>query len=103
MFRYRNPNKPTQFMFATFWGAVFAMTKVSVFLHHYSFSPKEKLEARVAVLSPLAASCSPKEVAILATAMEELFVHHGIDAMDELLIIQVDTYHSLLKHTVWMV
>jgi hypothetical protein len=50
-----------------------------------------KIMERIRVLTPLATSCSEREVAILACAVEELWVEHDIDAMKEVKIIQVDT------------
>eukprot|EP00438_Fugacium_kawagutii_P021209 Skav201606 [mRNA] locus=scaffold152:975327:977714:- [translate_table: standard] len=49
-----------------------------------------KINKRIAQLEPLATSCSQREVAILACAVEELFVDHEIDAMQQLVVIQVD-------------
>lgn len=51
---------------------------------------KAKINKRVAQLQQLATSCSKREVAILACAVEELFVEHDIDAMQQIVVIQVD-------------
>ena len=45
---------------------------------------------RTNVLRPLAETCSNREVAILAVAIEELYQEKGVDAMTDLLIIQVE-------------
>lgn len=51
------------------------------------------VEARVRALRPLASSCSERELSILACAVEQLQVVRGVDAMKELLVIQVETRH----------
>lgn len=48
------------------------------------------LMKRINVLRPLAETCSNREVAILAVAIEELYQEKGVDAMTDLLIIQVE-------------
>ena len=48
-----------------------------------------KVRARIALLRPLAACCSDREVAILACAVEELHQNYGLDAMQRLMVIQV--------------
>ena len=53
--------------------------------------------ARIRALKPLATSCSERELAILACALEELWVEHAIDGMKELKIIQVDTHLTFSK------
>ena len=50
-----------------------------------------KLEARVRALRPLATCCSDREVHILASAVEELWVSRKVDAMKDLVLIQVET------------
>lgn len=54
------------------------------------FLCQAKLEERVRVLRELAASCTERELAILASAVEMLSVSYDVDAMRELVIIQVD-------------
>lgn len=45
---------------------------------------------RINVLRPLAETCSNREVAILAVAIEELYQEKGVDAMTDMLVIQVE-------------
>lgn len=48
------------------------------------------LEKRVKQLKALALGCSNREICILAVAVEDLHVNRGVDAMTQLIIIQVD-------------
>lgn len=56
---------------------------------------KAKLQARVRQLTPLATSCSQRELSILACAIQQLAVERQRDAVKELFFIQVET--KLLK------
>lgn len=51
-----------------------------------------KLQKRVRELTPLATSCSQREICILACAIEQLAVEKGVDAMKSMVVIQVVSF-----------
>lgn len=60
------------------------------------FPVEAKLKKRIQEIQPFATTCSARELAILAVAVEELALDHKVDAMKELTVIQVVSWILLV-------